>query len=172
MVFVLYIPAVLWAFALQTSSSVRVLGPGWHVDLALLVVIAFALLRGGPQALLLGFITGLIHDLISSDLFGLGILIKSLAAFVVLSLSSLTLWHSAVTQSLIAGLAISLATLIRFATLSTLRAQPLPIAEALHVVAPHVVLGMVIMPLMCKGLFVLERALHLSPKRGQRHVAN
>jgi rod shape-determining protein MreD len=172
MVFVLYIPAVLWAFALQTSPSVRALGPVWHIDFALLVVVAFALLWGGQQTLLIGFITGLIHDTLSSDLFGLNTLIKSLAGFVALTLSSHTLSHNAVTQGCVAGLAIGLDMLIRLAILSVLRAQPWPLIEAVHLTIPHVLLGMATMPWICKGLLVLARALRLSPERGRRNVAS
>lgn len=172
MVFVLYLPAVLWAFALQTSPSMRALGPGWHIDFALLVVVAFALLWGGRQALFIGFITGLIHDALSSDLFGLNTVIKSLAGFAVVALPSHALSHNVVTQGLVAGLAIGLDTLIRLVILSVLHARPLPLTDALRLMIPHVLLGMMAMPWICKGLLVLARALRLPRERGRHDVAS
>jgi rod shape-determining protein MreD len=164
-------PVILWAFALQISPILRAFGPAWHIDFALLVVVAFTLIWGGQRALLLGFITGLMHDALSSQVFGLNTLSKSLVGFVVLTLSRHTLSHNAMAQRLAACVAIGLDTCIRLVVLAVLQTRPLPLSDALRLMVPYLLLGMVTMPWICQGFVVLARALRLQPERGRRHVA-
>lgn len=171
MVFVVYMPVILGAFTLQTSPIFRALGPAWHLDVALLVGVGFTLIWGGQRALLLGFTTGLIHDALSSYTFGLNTFSKSLVVFVVLTLSRHTLSHNAMTQRLFACVAIGLDTVIRLVVLALLQARLLPLLEALRLLVPHILLGMIMMPWICQGLVVLARVLRLQPERGRRHVA-
>ena len=63
--------AVLLALLLQTSPLLFTVGPGLRVDLTLLVVVYFSLFGGGERALVLGFLTGLCQDALSSEVLGL-----------------------------------------------------------------------------------------------------
>ncbi len=106
----LYFLAVIATLVLQTHLVFRGISAGWHVDLTLLVVVAGCLQWGERRALAFAFMTGLLHDTLSSDMLGLHAVSKASTAFVVLLLSRNIQAHSLVLSSGLAALAVSLDT--------------------------------------------------------------
>src|SRR5215510_16512820 len=112
-----YVTAVLLALLAQTSPLVFTVGPGLRADLALMVVVYFSLFWGGERALMLGFLTGLCQDALSSEVLGLSALSKSLTAFVVHILSRHVQVQSLIAQVLFTCLAVAVDTLARLVVL-------------------------------------------------------
>src|ERR671922_1369993 len=98
--FALYAIAILLALLAQTSPLLATVGSGLRVDLALLVVVYFSLFWRGQRPLVLGFLTGLLQDALSSDVLGLNALSKTLTAFTVHALCQNVQVHSLIAQGL------------------------------------------------------------------------
>src|SRR5215813_14350917 len=109
--------AVLLALLAQTSPLLFTVGRGLRVDLTLMVVVYFGLFWGWKRALVLGFLTGLSQDVLSSEVLGLGALSKTLTAFVVHTLSRHVQVQSIMVQVLFTGLAVAVDTLARLMVL-------------------------------------------------------
>lgn len=163
----LYFLAVIVTLVLQTHLVFRAVSAGWHVDLALLVVVAGCLQWEERRALIFGFMTGLLHDVLSSDMMGLNAVSKASTAFVVLLLSRNVPAHSLLLSSGLAALAMSLDTVTRLFVLAIFQSRTYPLPMILQVVIPHAFLGAVLMPLVHTGLRVLTQALHLNTEQGQ-----
>src|SRR6266487_6468876 len=101
-----YVTAVLLALLAQTSPLLFTVGPGLRVDLTLMVMVYFSLFWGWKRALVLGFLTGLCHDALSSEVLGLSALSKTLTAFVVHTLSRNVQVQSLIAQILFMALAV------------------------------------------------------------------
>src|SRR2546428_10448900 len=117
MVSVTSMVAILLALLAQTSPLLFTVGSGLRVDLTLLVVVYFSLFWSGGRALVLGFLTGLCHDALSSEVLGLSALSKSLTAFVVHTLSRNVQGQSLIAQVLFTALAVAVDTLGRLVVL-------------------------------------------------------
>lgn len=112
-----YVVAVLLSLLAQTSPLLFTVGPGLRVDLTLIVVVYFSLFWGGERALVLGFLTGLGQDMLSSEVLGLSALSKTLTAFVVHTLSRHVQAQSLMAQVLFTCLAVVVDTLARLVVL-------------------------------------------------------
>lgn len=163
----LYFLAVIATLVLQTHLVFRGISAGWHVDLTLLVVVAGCLQWGERRALAFAFMTGLLHDTLSSDMLGLHAVSKASTAFVVLLLSRNIQAHSLVLSSGLAALAVSLDTVTRLLMLAIFQSRAYPFAMILQVVASHACLGAVLMPLIHTSLRALTQVLHLQTEQGQ-----
>jgi rod shape-determining protein MreD len=107
----------LLSLLVQTSPLLFTVGPGLRVDLNLIVVVYFSLFWGGERALVLGFLTGLGQDALSSEVLGLSALSKTLTAFVVHTLSRYVQVQSLMAQVLFTCLAVVVDTLARLVVL-------------------------------------------------------
>jgi len=112
-----YVVAVLLSLLAQTSPLLFTVGPGLRVDLSLMVVVYFSLFWGVERALVLGFLTGLGQDALSSEVLGLSALSKTLTAFVVHTLSRHVQAQSLIAQVLFTCLAVVVDTLARLVVL-------------------------------------------------------
>ncbi len=168
---VFYILAVMVVLVLQTHWTFHHVSVAWHVDLALLVMVSGCLQWGERRALLFGFITGLMHDALSSDVMGLNAVSKSVVAYVALLLSRNVQSHSLVLQSGYAALATALDTATRLFVLAVFQSRTYPLSMILQVVIPHVLLGAVFMPLIHTGLRATMQLLNLRPEQGHRDAS-
>lgn len=163
----LYFLAVMVTLVLQTHLVFRSISAAWHVDLALLVVVCGCLQWEERRALLFGFVTGLLHDAVSSDMMGLNAVSKASTAFVILLLSRNVQVHSLMLTSGLAALAMSVDTVTRLFMLAAFQSHTYPLSMMLQALIPHAVLGAVLMPLVHTGLRVLTQVLHLNTEQGQ-----
>ena len=140
MVSVTSLMAILLALLAQTSPLLFTVGSGLRVDLTLLVVVYFSLFWGGERALVLGFLAGLCHDALSSEVLGFSALSKSLTAFVVHTLSRNVQVQSLIAQVLFTTLAVTVDTLARLIVLVVfqLRTLALPVVLSTFVQQLHV----------------------------------
>jgi len=99
--------ALVLALLAQTSPLLFTVGPGFRVDLTLVVVVYVSLFWGEERALVSGFVTGLCQDALSSDVLGVNAFSKSLTAFVVHTLSRNMEAQSLLAQSLFTSLAVA-----------------------------------------------------------------
>ena len=163
----LYLLAVLVTLVLQTHVVFREVGAAWHVDLALLVVVCSCLQWEERRALFFGFVTGLLHDVLSSDMTGLNAVSKASTAFVIVLLTRNIQAHSLLLSSGLAALAMSLDTVVRLAVLAIFQSRTYPLPMILQAMIPHAALGAILMPFVHTGLRGLTQALHLNPEQGQ-----
>ncbi len=170
MQFGLYLLAVIVALVLQTHLVFRDVSVVWHVDLALLVVISGCSQWQERRALMFGFITGLMHDALSSDVMGLHAVSKAVVAFAVLFLWRNVQSHSLILQSGFAALAAALDTATRLCLLALFQSRVYPMSMILQVMIPHMLLGAALMPLIHTGLRVVMQALHLRSEQGQSNA--
>ena len=124
--------AIVMAFVIQTSPLFFSVGSGWRVDLALVVVVYFSLFWDAQRALLVGFITGLCQDALSSELLGLSALSKSLSAFAVHALCRNVQAHSMIAQSLFVSLAVVVDTSVRLMVMVVLQLNAFSVHTVLH----------------------------------------
>src|SRR5262245_14641632 len=165
MVSVTSMVAILLALLAQTSPLLFTVGSGLRVDLTLLVVVYFSLFWGGERALVLGFLTGLGHDALSSEVLGLSALSKSLTAFVVHTLSRNVQVQSLIAQVLFTGLAVAVDTLARLVVLVVqLRTLALPVMLSTFV--QQLLLSVLLAPCVC---YVLQKTVkHSYGRQTQR----
>lgn len=157
----------LCTFIIQTHPVFRSVSPSGHFDLALLVVIGFALHWGGQRALWFGFTTGLIFDALSSQWMGLNALSKTITVFIILAVSQNVQHRRPVIQSLFGAVAISLDTTIRLLLLALWQSQFVPLPTIFRTLVPHLVLGAILMPVVSAGLRLLAQILRVEPEKGQ-----
>ena len=161
----------LCVFIIQTHPVFRSLSPGLHLDLSLLVVISFALHWGGQRALWFGFATGLVFDALSSQWIGFNMLSKSVTVFVILVLSQNVQHQNPVIQSLFAAVAITLDSAIRLLLLAMFQSQFVALPAILRTLLPHLLLGVILMPIVSTGLRTLAQLLRAEPEKGQGNAA-
>jgi rod shape-determining protein MreD len=159
MVSLAYIAALLSALLLQTSPWLFTVGPGLRVDLALLVVVYFSLFGDWKQALVLGFLTGLCYDALSSEVLGLSALSKSLTAFVVYTLSRNMQIQSLIAQVLFTALAVAVDTLACLVVMVVFQLRLLAFPLVLSTFVQQLLLSVLLVPCVC---YVLEMAVNRS----------
>ena len=147
--------AILIALLAQTSPLLFTVGSGLRVDLTLLVVVYFSLFWGGERALVMGFLTGLCHDALSSEVLGLSALSKSLTAFVVHTLSRNVQVQSLIAQVLFTALAVAVDTLVRLVVMVVFQLHTLALPVVLSTFVQQLLLSVLLAPCVC---YVLQRA--------------
>jgi rod shape-determining protein MreD len=153
--------AIVIASVMQTSPLFFSVGSGWRVDLALLVVAYFSLFWDAQRALLVGFITGLCQDALSSELLGLSALSKSLSAFAVYTLCRNVQAHSVIAQTLFVCLAVLVDTSVRLLVMVVFQLNSFSVHTVLITLMQQLVLSVVLIPFVCLGLEALARSLRL-----------
>lgn len=166
---VLYIIVVLVTFLAQTSPLLTTIGSGWRIDLALLVVVYFSLFWNGQRALVLGFITGLLQDALSSETLGVNGLSKTLVVFILQSLCRNVQIHSPIAQGLFAGLAIAVDTGARITVMLMFQLNAFEPRVILSTMAQQTVLSLLIIPFICRAIQALEYGLRVR-QRGDTAV--
>src|SRR5712692_7358452 len=154
-----YMAAVLIALLAQTSPLLFTVGPGLRVDLTLVVVVYFSLFWGGERALVLGFLTGLCQDALSSEVLGLSALSKSLTAFVVYTLSRHVQVQSLMAQVLFTCLAVTVDTLARLVVMVVFQLHMVAFPIMLSTFVQQTLLSILLAPCVCYGL---QSAMHYS----------
>jgi rod shape-determining protein MreD len=162
---VLYGITILVAFLAQTSPLLASVGSGWRVDLALLMVVYFSLFGYGPRTLLLGFVTGLLQDALSSEVLGLNALSKTLTVFVVQTLCRNVQVQSLIAQSLFTCLAIVVDTLGRMIVMLIFQLNAFEPRIILSTLAQQTVLSLCLVPFIYRGLHALAKGLHVRSGR-------
>ena len=152
-----YMAAVLIALLAQTSPLLFTVGPGLRVDLTLVVVVYFSLFWGGERALVLGFLTGLCQDALSSEVLGLSALSKSLTAFVVHTLSRNVQVQSLIAQVLFTCLAVAVDTLARLVVMVVFQLHIVALPIVLSTFVQQTLLSILLAPCVCYGL---QSAMH------------
>ncbi len=150
--------AILLALLAQTSPLLFTVGSGLRVDLTLLVVVYFSLFWGGERALVLGFLTGLCHDALSSEVLGLSALSKSLTAFVIHTLS-----RNVQVQSLIVD------TLARLVVLVVFQLRTLAVPVVLSTFVQQLLLSVLLAPCVCYVLQMAVKPGHRRQDKRQSH---
>lgn len=169
MVSVVSIVAILIALLAQTSPLLFTVGSGLRVDLILLVVVYFSLFWGGERALVLGFLAGLCDDALSSEVLGLNALSKSLAAFVVHTLSRQVQAQSLIAQVLFTSLAVAVDTLARLIVLVVFQLRPLALPVVLSTCVQQLLLSVLLAPCVC---YVLQIAVKYGPLRQDKRPSH
>src|SRR5215831_9277059 len=147
-----YVTAVLLALLAQTSPLVFTVGPGLRVDLTLMVVVYFGLFWGWKRALVLGFLTGLSQDVLSSEVLGLNALSKTLTAFVVHTLSRQVHVQSLTVQVLFTCLAVAVDTLARLVVLMVFQLPNLALSIVCSTFVQQLLLSILLAPCVYYGL--------------------
>ena len=155
--------AILIALLAQTSPLLFTVGSGLRVDLTLLVVVYFSLFGSGERALVMGFLTGLCHDALSSEVLGLSALSKSLTAFVVHSLSRNVQGQSLIAQVLFTSLAVAVDTLARLVVMVVFQLHTLALPVVLSTFVQQLLLSVLLVPGVC---YVLQLA--VTPGHGRQ----
>jgi len=161
-----YMAAVLIALLAQTSPLLFTVGPGLRVDLTLVVVVYFSLFWGGERALVLGFLTGLCQDALSSEVLGLSALSKSLTAFVVYSLSRHVQVQSLMAQVLFTCLAVTVDTLARLVVMVVFQLHMLALPIVLSTFVQQTLLSILLAPCVCYGLQSAMQYSHVHQDKG------
>ena len=163
---VVYMAAVLIALLAQTSPLLFTVGPGLRVDLTLVVVVYFSLFWGGERALVLGFLTGLCQDALSSEVLGLSALSKSLTAFVVYTLSRHVQVQSLMAQVLFTCLAVTVDTLARLVVMVVFQLHMLALPIVLSTFVQQTLLSVLLAPCVCYGLQSAMQYGHVHQDKG------
>ena len=158
---VLYSVTILLAFLAQTSPLLATVGSGWRVDLALLVMVYFSLFWRGQRTLLLGFLTGLLQDALSSEVLGLNALSKTLTVFVLQTLCRNVQVRSPIAQGLFTCLAILIDTLSRVSVMLMFQLYVFEPRIILSTLMQQIVLSLCFIPFVCYGLHSLAQKLHV-----------
>jgi len=157
----LYAIAILLALLAQTSPLLATVGSGLRVDLALLVVVYFSLFWHGQRPIVLGFLTGLLQDALSSEVLGLNALSKSLAAFVVYTLCRNVQTHSLIAQGLFTCVAIVVDTLGRLLVMIIFQLNTFEPRMVLSTLILQTLLSLLLVPFVCRGLQALAKGLQV-----------
>jgi len=147
-----YMTAVLLALLAQTSPLLFTVGPGLRVDLTLMVVVYFSLFWDWKRALVLGFLTGLCQDTLSSEVLGLSALSKTLMAFVVHTWSRHVHVQSLTVQVLFTCLAVAVDTLARLVVMVVFQLPLLALSIMLSTFVQQTLLSLLLAPCVCYGL--------------------
>jgi len=169
MVSVTSMVAILLALLAQTSPLLFTVGSGLRVDLTLLVVVYFSLFWGGERALVLGFLAGLCHDALSSEVLGLSALSKSLTAFVVHTLSRNVQVQSLIAQILFMALAVVVDTLARLVVLVVFQLRTLALPVVLSTFVQQLLLSVLLAPCVCYVLQLAVKPGHGRQDKRQSH---
>jgi len=161
--------AILLALLAQTSPLLFTVGSGLRVDLTLLVVVYFSLFWGGERALVLGFLTGLCHDALSSEVLGLSALSKSLTAFVIHTLSRNVQVQSLIAQILFMALAVVVDTLARLVVLVVFQLRTLALPVVLSTFVQQLLLSVLLAPCVCYVLQLAVKPGHGRQDKRQSH---
>lgn len=171
MVSLAYIVAVLIALLLQTSPLLFTVGPGLRVELTLLVVVYFSLFGNAEQALVLGFLTGLCQDTLSSEVLGLSALSKSLTAFVIHTWSRQMQVQSLLAQALFTALAVAVDTLARLMVMIVFHLSLPAFAVVVSTFVHQLLLGVLLAPCACYVLHLVAHPGHRRQDKGASHGA-
>ena len=169
MVSVTSLVAIVIALLAQTSPLLFTVGPGLRVDLTLLVVVYFSLFWGGERALVMGFLTGLCHDALSSEVLGLSALSKSLTAFVVHTLSRNVQAQSLIAQVLFTSLAVAVDTLARLVVMVVFQLRTLALPVVLSTFVQQLLLSVLLAPCICYVLQLAVKHGHGRQDKRQGH---
>ena len=161
-----YATAVLLALLAQTSPILFTVGPGLRVDLTLMVVVYLSLFWGWKQALVLGFLTGLGQDALSSEVLGLSALSKTLTAFMVHTLSRHVQVQSLTVQVLFTCLAVAVDTLARLAVLLVFQLPSLALPVVCSTFVQQTLLSLVLAPCVYYGLQSAMQYGRIRPDKG------
>ena len=161
-----YMAAVLIALLVQTSPLLFTVGPGVRVDLPLVVVVYVSLFWGGERALVLGFLTGLCQDALSSEVLGLSALSKTLMAFVVHTLSRHVHVQSLTVQVLFTCLAVAVDTLTRLVVLMVFQLPSLALPIVFSTFVQQTLLSILLAPCVYYGLQSAMQYGHIRPDKG------
>jgi rod shape-determining protein MreD len=161
-----YVVAVLLALLAQTSPLLFTVGPGLRVDLALMVVVYFSLFGGGERALVLGFLTGLCQDTLSSEMLGLGAFSQTLTAFVVYTLSRHVQVQSLIAQVLFTCVAVAVDTLARLAVMLVFQLPVLALPIVCSTFVQQTLLSILLAPCVYYGLQSAMQYGHIRPDKG------
>lgn len=166
MFYAVYVTAVLLALLAQTSPLLFTVGPGLRVDLTLMVVVYFSLFWDWKRALVLGFLTGLCQDVLSSEVLGLNALSKTLTAFVVHILSRHVQVQSLTVQVLFTCLAVAVDTLARLLVLMVFQLPRLALPIVFSTFVPQTLLSSLLAPCVYYGLQSAMQYGHIRPDKG------
>ena len=161
-----YATAVLLALLAQTSPLLFTVGPGLRVDLALIVVVYFSLFWDWKRALVLGFLTGLCQDALSSEVLGLSALSQTLTAFVVHTLSRHVQVQSLIVQVLFTCLAVAVDTLARLVVLMVFQLPSLALPIVCSTFVQQALLSILLAPCVYYGLRSAMQYGHIPPDKG------
>jgi rod shape-determining protein MreD len=161
-----YAAAVLLALLAQTNPLLFTVGPGLRVDLNLMVVVYFSLFWGWKRALVLGFLTGLCQDALSSEVLGLSALSKTLTAFVVHTLSRHVHVQSLTVQVLFTCLAVAVDTLARLVVLMVFQLPSLALPIVCSTFVQQTLLSTLLAPCVYYGLQGAMQYGHIRPDKG------
>lgn len=166
-----YIIAVFGAFVLQTNAFFFRVGSGLRVDFALFVVMYFSLFWGGTRALLIGFLTGLLQDALSSELLGLNALSKMATAFVLYSLGRNMQVNSVIAHVFFTGLTILVDTVTRLVVMGVLQSHTFTVTTMVSTFVQQTLLSLALLPVVFIGLHALARSLRIDHNAGQGDAA-
>ena len=161
--------AILIALLAQTSPLLFTVGSGLRVDLTLLVVVYFSLFWSGERALVMGFLTGLCHDALSSEVLGLSALSKSLTAFVVHSLSRNVQVQSLMAQVLFTSLAVAVDTLARLVVMVVFQLRTVAFPAVLSTFVQQLLLSILLAPHVYYVLQLAVKHSHERQDKRQNH---
>jgi rod shape-determining protein MreD len=161
MFILLYGIAILLALLVQTSTVLSTVGSGFRVDLALLVVVYFNLFWRGQRPLLLGFLSGLLQDALSSEVLGLSALSKTLTAFIVQTLCRNVQIQSLIAQCLFTGLAVVLDTSGRVLVMLIFQFNTVDPRLLLSTLPRQTLISLCLVPFVCRGLHALAKGLRV-----------
>jgi rod shape-determining protein MreD len=161
--------AILLALLAQTSPLLGTVGSGLRVDFTLLVVVYFSLFWGAERALVLGFLTGLCHDALSSEILGLSALSKSLTAFVVSTLSRNVQAQSRIVQILFTALAVAVDTLARLVVLIVFQLRTLALPVVLSTFVQQLLLSVLLAPWVYYVLQMVVKPNHVRQDKRYSH---
>jgi rod shape-determining protein MreD len=165
-----YILTVGGALLIQTSPWLLPLEAGWRVDLILLIVVYYGLFWRGERALVLGFLTGLWQDALSSEVLGLHALSKTLTVFIVQTACRNVQVRSLVAQVVFTGLAILVDTLARTLAMLLFQLQTFEPDMFLPAFVRQTVLSLCLGPLVYRSLQALAKSFHLRQGKGDAVV--
>jgi rod shape-determining protein MreD len=161
-----YATAVLLALLAQTSPLLFTVGPGLRVDLALIVVVYFSLFWDWKRALVLGFLTGLCQDALSSEVLGLSALSQTLTAFVVHTLSRHVQVQSLIVQVLFTCLAVAVDTLARLVVLMVFQLPSMALPIVFSTFVQQTLLSILLAPCVYYGLQSAMQYGRIRPDKG------
>jgi rod shape-determining protein MreD len=162
---VLYTIALFIALLGQTNILLSTVGAGLRVDFALLIVVYFSLFWGSSRPVILGFLTGLFQDALSSEVLGLNALSKTLTAFTVHTLCRNVQIHSVVAQWLFTGLAIVVDMLGRLIVMIIFQLNTFEPRIIVSTLVQQTLISLCLVPLVCRGLQALAKGLRVRQEK-------
>jgi len=152
--------AILIALLGQTSILLSPIGARIRVDFALLVVVYFSLFWRGKYPVILGFVTGVLQDALSSEVLGLSALSKTLTAYSVQTLCQNVQVQNLLAQCLFTCLAVVLDTMGRVLVMLMFQLHTVDL-RLLSMLPQQTLLSLCLGPLVCRGLQALAKGLRL-----------